>query len=686
LKLQYPQINFSVLNVQATYTKELLSGVTRTLIEGIIITALVMLFFLRSWRKAVVVMIAVPASFLVTLAAMQVLGFTLDTVSLLGMTLMIGILVDDSIVVLENISRHQEEGEAPRAAAINGLSEIGIATIVITLVIVVVFLPLSFLPGSVGLFLREFGLVVTVATLTSLFVSFAVTPSLSGRWALLSRWRPWRVIDRFTTSFDRVRTWYARRALPWALEHRRAVIWFSFGSLVVALLLIPLGVVGFEYMPPVDRGEFFITINYPTGTPLTTTTDAVRKAELIVDRVPDMVSETSIAGAYQGALSGFINNGAIGQIHVFLKPGRRRSTQSWSQSLANQIQDILPAAQVVGVPSTDPTGGISQPIGYVVESATTDPTAAADKAFAALASTPGVIDATTSNSLQSPQIEVQFSRNAARALDASIGTASTAVRAAYGGYTATQFTGPNGLKDVQVIYRQKDLTNLAGIKAIPIRANNGSIIRVGDIVDLQDQPAPPLIIRIDRRNVILIGANIAPGATLSNVERAFARRLRALNLPANITVEPVAGGNQQQVHDTVFEMSISLLLSILLVYLLMVALYNGYITPFIVMFTVPVAVVGALGALALTRQTLNLFSLIGAIMLVGLVAKNGILLVDFANQLRERGFSKLNAIVESAHHRFRPIVMTTIAMIAGMLPLALSVLWASSLSAVSRAR
>jgi hydrophobic/amphiphilic exporter-1 (mainly G- bacteria), HAE1 family len=672
LKQQYPQVDFNVLNVQSTYTQDLLSGVTRTLIEGIIITALVMLFFLRSWRKAVVVMVAVPASFLVTLAAMQVLGFTLDTVSLLGMTLMIGILVDDSIVVLENISRHQEEGEKPKDAAINGLSEIGVATIVITFVIVVVFLPLSFLPGSVGLFLREFGLVVTVATLTSLFVSFAVTPSLSGRWALFSKWRPWPIVDRFTEWFDGVRTWYAQRALTWGLEHRALVVWVSFGSLVVALLLIPLGVVGFEYMPPVDRGELFVNINYPTGTPLTQTNDALKKAEQIVLKSHDVMSETSIAGAYEGTLTGYINNGAIGQVHIFLKDSRKRSTQDWSQTFAKEIADALPGAQVTGVPSTDPSGGISQPIGYVVQSATSDPSSAANEVFALLEKTPGVIDATTSNALESPQIEVNFNRNAARALDTDIGTASTAVRAAFGGYTATEFTGTDGLKDVQVIYEDKDLSDLAGIAAIPIRANNGSMIRVGDIVDLENQPAPPLMIRLERRSVVLIGANVAPGATLSNVIRTFESHLKRLKLPSDITVTPVAGGNQQEVSDTTTEMGISLLLSILLVYLLMVALYNGYITPFIVMFTVPVAVVGALGALAITHQTLNLFSLIGAIMLVGLVAKNGILLVDFANQLRGHGLSKMDAIVESAHHRFRPIVMTTFAMIAGMLPLALA--------------
>jgi hydrophobic/amphiphilic exporter-1 (mainly G- bacteria), HAE1 family len=672
LRQQYPNVNLTVLNVQSTYTKELLSGVTRTLIYGIIFTAIVMLFFLRSWRNAIVVMIAVPSSFLVTLAAMRAAGFTLDTVSLLAMTLMIGILVDDSIVVLENIERHFREGEAPHIAAVNGLSQIGVATIVITLVIVVVFLPLSFLPGSVGLFLREFGLVVTVATLTSLFVSFAVTPALAGRWALYSRWKPWPVVNRFTALFERARRWYTQQALPWGLAHRATVVWISFGSLFAALLLIPLGVIGFEYMPPVDRGEIFVTMNFATGTPLAQTRQAVLQAEKVVDDVADLQSETSIAGAYAGEISGYVNNGAIGQIHLFLKDHRSRSTAYWVDDLSRSIGKLLPASHVVAVPATDPSGGIAQPISYVVSSLTQDPSPFAQRAAAALASTPGAIDVTTSQTQNAPQVEVEFDRERARALDAGIGTASTAVRAAFGGYTATEFTGPNGLKDVQVIYPQQDLRSLAGIAAIPIRANNGSIVTVGDFTTLTLSPAPPLMMRLDRRSVVLIGANVAPGAVLSNVTRAFARRLRALDFPKSIAVTPVAGGNQASLAETVSEMTISLALSILLVYLLMVALYNGYVTPFIIMFTVPVAVVGALGALAITHQTLNLYSLIGSIMLVGLVAKNGILLVDFANQLRERGLTKLEAIKESALARFRPIVMTTVAMIAGMLPLALA--------------
>jgi HAE1 family hydrophobic/amphiphilic exporter-1 len=367
-----------------------------------------------------------------------------------------------------------------------------------------------------------------------------------------------------------------------------------------------------------------------------------------------------------------VNNGAVGQIHIFLKDNRSRSTQYWVQTLGQQIADAIPAASVVAVPSTVAAGGISQPISYVVSSTGTDATAAADQAYQALLATSGATDVTTTQTALSPQVDVTFDRDAARALDASVGTASTAVRAAFGGDIATEFTGSNGLKDVQVIYPTPSLNTLANIAAIPIRSNNGSIIRVGDISQIVQDPAAPQIIRINRNNVALIGSNVKPGAALSNVERGFSQRIKQLDLPKDITIAPVAGGNQEDVHDTVFEMSISLALSILLVYLLMVALYNGYITPFIVMFTVPVAVVGALGGLALTGQTLNLFSLIGSIMLVGLVAKNGILLVDFANQLRTRGMTEMEAIVESARERFRPIVMTTLAMIAGMLPLALS--------------
>jgi HAE1 family hydrophobic/amphiphilic exporter-1 len=442
-------------------------------------------------------------------------------------------------------------------------------------------------------------------------------------------------------------------------------------SLVLALALIPLGLVGFEYIPPVDRGEIYLTITYPSGTPLETTRKGVVAVEAAVDKVPDLQAESSTAGQYLGQLSGYIANGAVGQIDLFLKDGRAKSTADWAADLQHQASKIVPGATVVAVPATDISGGNAQPIDEIISSVDGNPQPYAAKVVAALTATKGAIDVTTSAVADAPQVDVEFDRDRARALDASVGTASTAVRAAFGGDLATQFTGEDGLKDVLVTYPISAQDSLGAISAIPIRAADGSLIHVGDIAHLTQAPAPPMIMRINRQSVVYIGANLAPGATLSNVQRDFARRLAALKLPAGVTVAPEAGGNQQNVAGTVQGMGVALLLSIVLVYLLMVALYNSYRTPFIIMFAVPVAVVGALGSLALTHQTLNLFSLIGAVLLIGLVTKNGILLADFANMRRREGLSRVAAIREAARERFRPIIMTTVAMIAGMIPLAL---------------
>ena len=672
IRRDFPDVQIGVLDVQATYTQAQLTGVLRTLIEAIVFTGIVMLFFLRSWRNAIVVMIAIPSSLLVTLVAMKLAHFTLDTVSLLAMTLIIGILVDDSIVVLENVERHHANGEDPQSAAIAGRSEIGVAAIVITLVDVVVFLPISFLPGSVGLFLREFGLVVTVATLTSLFVSFTVTPALAGRWALDSGWKPWGIIERFTDGFASLRTRYVRRVLPWALRRGKIVGAVSVVSVLLAGALIPLGIVGFEYIPPVDRGELYLTLTYPSGTPLATTRAGLLEVEHTVDTIPDVRAESSTAGAYLGALTGYIDDAAVAQMDIYLNGNRRQSTASWAAVLQRRAQRLVPGAVVVAVPATNISGGNAQPIDEVVSSVDGHPEIYAARVFAALQQTPGAIDVTDSASANSPQVDVTFDRDRARALDVSIGTAATAVHAAFGGDLATQFTGPDGLKDVLVIYPQSAQDSLANVAAITVRANDGSLVHVGDIAHFTQAPAPVEITRINRQNVVAIGANLAPGATLSNVQRDFARRLADLHLPASVTIAASAGGNQQQVAETVRGMTVALLLSVVLVYLLMVALYNSYRTPFIIMFAVPVAVVGALGSLALTHQTLNLFSLIGSVLLVGLVTKNGILLVDFANARMRAGLGRTRAITEAARERFRPIVMTTVAMIAGMVPLALA--------------
>jgi len=674
LEAEYPAVQFKMLNNAARFTQQQLTGVLQTLIEGICFTGVAMLFFLRSWRNAIVVMIAIPTSLCVTLFVMKLVNFTIDTVSLLAMTLIIGILVDDSIVVLENVERHYEDGEAPRTAAILGRSEIGPAAIVITLVDVVVFLPIAFLPGQTGRFLAEFGLVVTIATLTSLAVSFTVTPALAGNWSLLSRWRPPAPVRAFNRGFERLRAFYGERILPGALRFSIPVFVASILLTAGAIALIPLGYVGFEFIPAVDRGQIFCTVQYPTGTPLTTTDAAIRLLSQRFLQLPGVQTITSTSGTAQAGFGGGVNLGSTGQIRVILADDHTVPTERVAMMMNGIGHRLVPDARVFAVPATGTRGGNQQPIDATVSATRGEPDAWAPKVLQALQETPGTENVNSSALRLSPQIDITFDRERARTLDVQIGSAAQAVRAAFGGTLATQFDAANGsgTKYVQVLYPMADQTKLSTLVDLPIRALNGKIVRLGDFATFKNNPEEALITRINRETVIHIQSNLQPGYALTKVQRAFMQRVAALHLPSSIVVGAAAGGNQQNTMQTVEGLGTSLILSLGLVYLLMVALYNAYRVPLVIMFAIPVASVGALGALALTNQTLNLYSLIGTIMLVGLVSKNGILLVDFAILKVEAGLDKVSAIKQAARERFRPILMTTLSMIAGMLPLALA--------------
>jgi HAE1 family hydrophobic/amphiphilic exporter-1 len=673
IQAQFPDVTFGIVNVQSKFTQQQISGVINTLLEGIALTGIVMLFFLGSWRNAIVVLIAIPASLCVALFVMKMMNLTLDTISLLGMTLVVGILVDDSTVVLENIERHRELGEPPDQAAIKGRNEIGMAALAITLVDVVVFLPIAFMQGQVGRNLVEFAVVVVISTLTSLFVSFTITPSVAANWALKGHWKPFPIIRAFERGFTWVRSLYAHRILPWGLRNRVRFVAFCFASLIFAISLIPLGVVGQTFIPPIDRGQIFVQVTYPVGTPLTTTSAAVLKLEHELRALPDIASDTALAGGFSSPYGGLLVESNAGQIQIFLKDNRKQSTAYWVTQYQQIAAKTLPNTTVLVIPATGQGGGNAQPLDELVTDVSGgDPTAYAQKVYDAMLHTPGAVNVNSSAVALSPQVQLLFQRAKMRALDVSIGTATTAAQAAFGGAIATQFESTQGLIQVQVIYPRDQRNDLSTIAQIPVRAGNGQIVHLGDFTTFQWSPTPPLITRVNRNTVIDVSANFAASTSLSNVQNAFMKRVAALHLPRNIQVRPRPLGQQDLMGQTLVGLGTSLILSVVLVFLLMVALYNSYRAPLIIMFSVPVAAVGAVGALAITHQTLNLFSLIGTIMLVGIVTKNGILLVDYANTLRRRGQDKLAAIQESAFTRFRPIVMTSISVVAGNIPLALA--------------
>ncbi len=674
LKRQFPDIDFDIVNTQSRFTRQQIELVSRTLMESILLTGLAMVFFLRSWRNALVVCVSIPTSLAIALTTMKLMGLTLDTISLLAMSLVIGILVDDSTVVLENIERHHEElGEAPEDAAVRGREEIGAAAVVITLVDVVVFFPIAFIGGQVGRNLNEFAVVVVISTLTSLFVSFTITPTLAGLWALKSRWKPWPIVDWFTRVFDGTRSLYAHRILPWALGHGGLVAALCALSFVGSIALVPLGVVGEEFIPATDRGEIFIQVTYPTGTPVFQVRDGVFNLANQIGKISDAGSEITSAGGYSAAFGGYVLLGNVGQIHIFLRDDRKHPTDYWVTKLRDLARKTLPGISTYVVPSTSSGGGNQQPIDLLVSDVTgNDPTAAAERVFGLLQKTPGATSVNSSGTQLAPQVSVQFDRAKAQALDVDIGNAAQAAGAAFGGDVVTQFETPQGLEEVQVIYPLTEQTELDSIANIPIRANNGSIVHLSDIATFKQEPTAPLVTRTDRNTVIHVDANFAPGSSLSTVENAFFKRLPSLHLSPSIVVRPAPLGQQDFMRQTLNGLGQSMILSVVLVFLLMVALYNSYRSPFIILFSVPVAAVGAIGALLITGKTLNLFSLIGTILLIGIATKNGVLLVDYANTLRSRGLDELAAIKESAFTRFRPIVMTSFSVMAGNLPLALA--------------
>jgi multidrug efflux pump subunit AcrB len=328
--------------------------------------------------------------------------------------------------------------------------------------------------------------------------------------------------------------------------------------------------------------------------------------------------------------------------------------------------------QAVVVPATGTRGGNAQPVDLLVTDRTGgDPTPYAQKVVELLRSVKGATSVNSTGTELGPEISVQFDRAKAQALGVDLGQAAQAAGAAFGGNVATQFETNAGLEQVQIIYPQSYQTSIDILKNVAVRSSSGSIVYLGDIARFVSTPTAPLITRTDRNNVIHVNANYA-GSSLSAVEDGFFKRLPSLHLPPNIVVRPAPLGQQDFMHQTLVGMGLSMIVSVILVYLLMVALYNSYVSPFIIIFSVPVAAIGAVGALFLTFRTLNLFSLIGTILLIGIATKNGILLVDYANTLRERGLDKLSAIKESAHTRFRPIIMTSFSVVAGNVPLALS--------------
>ena len=737
LAARYPQIEFHELFAPADYTQASLTGVFQSLFEGVFLTALVLMLFLHAWRNAVVVMVAIPSSLLATFVVMKIMGLTLDNVSLMGLSLIIGILVDDSIVVLENITRHRDMGQSPTDAAIAGRNEIGPAAIAITLVDVVVFLPLAFLSGFVGEYMKEFGIVVTVATLFSLFVSFTLTPVLAAKWSVKKRSAaPPRSLAWFQTGFERFTAWYRDRALPLALRHRWMTFWLSLLLVVNSITLVAgaqgmqvmavvdgvfaiagllwgfllgrvlrgAGVAGVrvkemhagatvasalvclsaaggllligatksgvqtEFVPDQKQGQVSMILTFPTGTPLQTTQAAIDRIETAALKLPFVDTVRSTSGTKPSGW-GSTNGGFVGRVNVTLQKAHRPE----EDNLIAQLRKIVPplAKGALVTVSSRGGGGSGSPISYTLSGPDGAIDQGADKLAAFIRAIPGTVNVQTGAETAAPHLTVRIDQARAAELGVSPGAAATAARVAVGGAVATKIRTWNGLVDVRVQYPIAQKNQLEQIKRIPVRSTDGSFVPLAAVATFTEDRAATKIEHVDRQRVVRVTGDLdrSKGATLGDIIGKVNQQLAVPGfLPGGVQLK--TQGDSQFFMEFVVSMAFALITSFALIYMLMVILYGSFLTPFVIMFSIPVALIGALLALAISHQTINLFSAIGLIMLFGLVAKNGILLVDYANTLRKRGLTYMEGMLTAGGTRLRPIVMTTAAMVCGMLPLA----------------
>jgi hydrophobic/amphiphilic exporter-1 (mainly G- bacteria), HAE1 family len=698
IQKEYPDLKFEISFDQAESIKESLTDLRIALYLAIILVVLIVYLFLYNVRGTFIVALAIPTCIFASFIAIYFFGFTINFMTMLALSLAVGVLVDDAIVVIENIYRHLSMGEEPMEAAYNGRTEIGLAAITITFVDVVVFLPIAFMGGIVGQFFRSFGLTVAVTVLFSLLVSFTLTPMLASRFyrrgeALEEPKGFFRWFDARYRALERL----YRRLLGWALRHRWAVIVTGNGLLLLTLILVigsalrgsPL--LPFRFAPSQDQGLIGITVKLPPAAALSETDAVVKRIEQAALSIPEVKFVSSLVGA-SGA--GFIGAGDRGprfaNIQVTLHPKKALldSLMFWVKheeplrtrsdvEIAGELREkigVIPGAQItVNTISGFRGGGFGVPIQLaMVGKDTTTLLETAERVKQLISQIPGVKDTDLSWSAGKPELQVVVDRERATRLGVNLAEIALALRTAYEGDTSVKYREGGQEYAIRVRLDEADRQRVSELSNLVVSYVQGAPVYLRDVATIRLDEGPTRIERADRQRRVMVLANIMPGYSLGNLRVQIDNLLRQQNvIPPGVRVSWFGEG-EVLTREGAYMMQ-ALLLSFILVYLLMVALFENWLYPFIIMFSQPQALVGALLALIVARSELNIVSMIGIIMLVGLVGKNAILLVDFTNTLRARGLSREEALQQAGPIRLRPILMTTAALVLAMVPIALAV-------------
>jgi HAE1 family hydrophobic/amphiphilic exporter-1 len=674
-----------------------LEDVTVSLILGIVLVVLTVYVFIHNLRGMFIVALAIPTSLIATFLVMYAGGFSLNQMTMLGLSLVIGILVDDSIVVLENIYRHLKAGETPRAAALNGRTEIGLAAIAITLTDVVVFVPIAFMGGVIGQFFREFGLTVATATLFSLFVSFTLTPMLASR--LYKRGEDleasrglWAYFDRFYNALDK----RYRGVLQWALNHRWLVVGSGVG-VMVGTFLWGWPRLGEEFFPPVDQGQVRVTLEMPPGTRVEKTDEVMMAAEKSIADIPEIKSVSVFIGFGRSGRGG--NNGFM-RIELYPKEGVLDKLMAWwpghrsgepfrqrtDQDVAAEIQKrlkkipgpILVRAQAdssaAGLSRMVGGGGMSSSVGSIQMELrgfdNNELVRVASEIRDRMKNIPGLIAPDISWREGKPEVWAQIDRVKAAEYGLSAEQIANTLRDAIAGNIDAKLRDGKNQFDIRVQFKELDRSSVEDVGNVIVGMVNGRAVRLRDVATLQHGVGPTSIARRDGSRVVSVMATLEKGLPAGKAQELVTAAIKDVKL-GNVMLK--WAGEAESRAEGMSYLLWALALSIVLVYLLMAALFESWLHPFTIMLSLPMALVGAVLALVLAGMTRNIISIIGFIMLVGLVTKNALLLIDFINTLRARGLTRAEAILTAGPTRLRPILMTTVAMILGMAPIALKI-------------
>ena len=655
-------------------------NVQEALVEGALLTVLVVFLFLNSWRSTVITGLALPVSVLSAFVPLLMLGFTLNTMSLLGLSLAIGILIDDAIVVRENIVRHVEMGADHMAAAHEGTDEIGLAVAATTFSIVAVFVPVGFMPGVAGQWFKPFALTIAAAVLVSLFVSFSLDPMLSAYWPdpqleAHERRNPIaRALDRFNMWFDRQADRY-KSVIAWALDHRWTMIALAAASFVFAIALQIL-VGGFAFVPVTDQSELNIAIETPPGSNLDYTS---LKAEEIA-RMIRARSEVGYTYTTVGSTSGS-SEADNATIYVRLKPKNQRAL---SQDQIGQIlrTDMRQVGGATAFTFASGFGGAQKQLQLQLQG----PDETVLNTYAAriakiVAAVPGAVDVGLSTKGQKPEFNVRVNRSLAGTLGVSVSQLASSLRFAFAGVDAGTWVDPAGIsRYVHVRLVPSARENAADLGALPVlvtpaqaggsaSAGMPQFVPLRQVAEITPSTGPSQIAHFQRERVVTIGANVE-GASLGNVSRSVLQAVNGLSLPSGYHIS--LGGETASQNEVFSNIFIALGIAVMLMYLILVVQFGSFLDPLAILVSLPLSLIGVVLALIVTRDTLNLMSLIGVILLMGIVAKNAILLIDFAKWSHTgRGLDRRTALIEAGRIRLRPILMTTLALIAGMVPVAM---------------